>query len=75
MTETLERTDVLETASVVVDVDDYLDVRQPAWAMLEKPGSVEARDGKVHVNPERREVLSAISRAFPAKYPAHAQPI
>jgi hypothetical protein len=50
MTETLERTDVLETASVVIDVDDYLDVRQPTWAVLEKPGAVEARDGKVHVN-------------------------
>jgi len=75
MTETLERTDVLEPASVVVDVDDYLDVRQPTWAVLEKPGAVEARGGKVHVNPELREVLSAISRAFPDKYPAHAQPI
>ena len=75
MTETLERTDVLETSFVVIDVDDYLDVRQSAWAVLEKRSAVEARDGKVHVNPERREVLSAISRAFPAKYPAHAQPI
>jgi hypothetical protein len=75
MTETLERTEVRETASVVVDVDDYLDVRQPAWAVLEKPGAVEVRDGKVHVNPELHEVLSAISRAFPAKYPPHAQPI
>lgn len=46
MTETLERTDVLETASVVVDVDDYLDVRQPAWAMLEKPGSVRLATGR-----------------------------
>ena len=45
MTETLERTDVLETAPVVIDVDDYLDVRQPAWAVLEKPGAVEARGG------------------------------
>ena len=75
MTETLERTDVLETAPVVIDVDDYLDVRQPTWAVLEKPGAVEARGGKVHVNPELREMLSAISRAFPAKYPPHAQPI
>ena len=75
MTETLERTDVLETTPVVVDVDDYLDVRQPAWAVLEKPGAVKARHGKVHVNPELREVLSAISLAFPAKYPAHTQPI
>jgi hypothetical protein len=75
MTETLERTDVLETTFVAIDVNDYLDVRRPAWTSLEKPGAVEARDGKVHVNPELREVLSAISRAFPAKYPAHAQPI
>ena len=75
MPETLERTDVLETASVVIDVDDYLDVRQPTWAVLEKPGAVEARDGKVHVNPELLEVMSALSRAFPAKYPPHAQPI
>ena len=75
MTETLERTDVLETAFVVVDVDDYLDVRQPPWTALEKPGAVEARDGKVHVNPDLVEVLSALSRAFPAKYPPHAQPI
>jgi hypothetical protein len=75
MTETLERTDVLETTFVAIDVNDYLDVRQPAWAALEKPGAVEARDGKVHVNPELLEVLSAISRAFPAKYPPHAQPM
>ena len=75
MTETLERTDVLASAFVVVDVDDYLDVRQPAWAALEKPGAVEARDRKVHVNPELLEVLSAIARAFPAKYPPPAPPI
>ena len=75
MTETLVRTDVRETTFVAIDVNDYLDARQPAWAALEKPGAVEARDGKVHVNPELLEVLSAVSRAFPAKYPAHAQPI
>jgi hypothetical protein len=75
MTETLERTDVFEIAFVVIDVDDYLDVRQPGWALLEKPGAVEARDGKVHVNPDLFEVLSAMSRAFPAKCPPHAQPI
>jgi hypothetical protein len=75
MTETLERTDVLETSFVVIDVDDYLDVRQSAWTVLEKRSAVEARDGKVHVNPELLEVLSAISRAFPAKYPPHAQPM
>jgi hypothetical protein len=75
MTETLERTDVLETGFVVIDVDDYLDVRQSAWAALEKRSGVEARAGKVYVNPELLEVLSALSRAFPAKYPPHAQPI
>ena len=75
MTETLERTDVLETAFIAIDVDDYLDVRQPGWAVLEKPGVVEARDGKVHVDPDLSEVMSAMSRAFPAKYPPHAQPI
>jgi len=75
MTETLERTDVLETGFVVIDVDDYLDVREPAWAALEKRSMVEARSGKVYVNPELLEVLSALARAFPAKYPPHAQPI
>ena len=75
MTETLERTDARETASVAVDVNDYLDVRQPAWAALEKPGAVEARDGKVHVKAELCEVLSGLARAFPAKYPSHTQPI
>jgi len=71
----MERTDVLETAFVVIEVDDYLDVRQSPWAAFEKPGTLEVRDGKVHVNPELLEVLSAIARAFPAKYPSHAQPI
>ena len=71
MTATLEPTDVFETAFVVIDVDDYLDVRQPAWLTLEKPGAVEARGRKVYVNPELSEVLSAVSRTFPAKYTAH----
>ena len=75
MTETLERTDVLETGFVVIDVDDYLDVREPAWAALERRSMVEARSGKVYVNPELLEVLSTLTRAFPAKYPPHAQPI
>ena len=75
MTETLERTDVVETAFVVIDVDDYLDVRQSAWAVLEKRSAVEARAGKVYVNPELLEVLAAVSRAFPAKYPPPAQPM
>jgi len=50
-------------------------VREPAWAALEKRSMVEARSGKVYVNPELLEVLSALARAFPAKYPPHAQPI
>jgi len=74
MTETLERSDVLEAASLVVDVDDYLDVREPAWAVLEDRSAVEAREGKVYVKLELREVLSALARAFPAKYPPHTQP-
>lgn len=73
MTATLERTDVVETAFVVVDVDDYLDVRQPAWTVLEKAGAVEARDRKVYVKAEASEVLSAVSRAFPAKYTLGAE--
>jgi hypothetical protein len=75
MTETLERVDVLEAAPVVVDVDDYLDVREPAWAVLEARSAVKAREGKVYVNAELLEVLAALSRAFPTKYPPHAQPI
>jgi len=69
MTATLERPDAVETAFVAIDVDDYLDVRQPAWSVLEKAGAVEARARKVYVKPELSEVLSAVSRAFPAKYP------
>ena len=70
MTETLERTDVLETAFVVIDVDDYLDVRQPGWTVLEKPGAVEARDGKVHVNPDLlRGAVRHVSR-IPGQVPA-----
>lgn len=68
MTATLERPEVVETAFVVIDVDDYLDVRQAAWSVLEKAGAVEARDRKVHVNPQLSEVLSAVARTFPAKY-------
>ena len=75
MTATLERTDALETTLVTIDADDYLDVRRPEWGVLEKPGAVEARDRKVYVNPELVEVLAALSRAFPAKYTPHTQPI
>jgi hypothetical protein len=68
MTGTLERSDVFETAFVVVDVDDYLDVRLPAWAALEQAGAVEARDRKVYMRRELLDVLAAVGRAFPAKY-------
>ena len=68
MTATLERLDVVETARVAIDVDDYLDVRQPAWTLLEKAGAAQARDRKVYVKTELAEVLAAVSRAFPGKY-------
>jgi len=68
MTETLEPIEVFETAFVVVDVDDYLDVRQPAWLALEKSGALTARGRKVYVSPELTEVLDILSLTFPAKY-------
>jgi hypothetical protein len=68
MTATLESTDVFQTAFVVIDVDDYLDVRRPAWAALEKTGAVTARDRKVYVDPELSEVLEAVAGTFPVKY-------
>jgi hypothetical protein len=74
MTATLERPDVVETALVAIDVDDYLDVRQPAWTVLEKAGAVEARDRQVYVKAELAEVLAAISRAFPGKYAPSGPP-
>jgi hypothetical protein len=73
MTTTLERTDVFATAFVVVDVDDYLDVRLPAWAELERAGAVEARDRKVYLRPELSDVLAALARTFPAKYTARVE--
>jgi hypothetical protein len=72
MTATLERPGVVATVFVVIDADDYLDVRQPAWSVLEKAGAVEAQAGKVHVRPEAPEVLTALRRALPAKYPPPA---
>jgi hypothetical protein len=68
-TAALERTDIVVTAPVIVDVDDYLDVRRPAWAALERSGAVTARDRKAYVNPELSEVLDTLASAFPAKYP------
>ena len=70
MTTTLERTDVFETAFVVVDGDDYLDARLPAWAALEQSGAVEARGRKVYVSAGASDVLAAVALAFPAKYTA-----
>jgi hypothetical protein len=67
MTATLELTAGSE-AFVVIDVDDYLDARQPAWIALEKAGAVKARDRTVYVNPTPSDVLSAVSRSFPTKY-------
>lgn len=63
-----ERTDIFQTAFVVIDVNDYLDVRRPAWAALEKTGAVTARDRKVYVSPELSEVLDTLALTFPAKY-------
>jgi hypothetical protein len=70
MTATLERTEVFQTAFVVIDVDDYLDVRRSAWIGLEQSGAVVARDKKVYVNPELSPVLRALSLQFPTKYTA-----
>lgn len=68
MTATLEQTDVFQTTFVVIDVDDYLDVRRPAWIAFEKAGTVAARDKKVYVSPELSDVLCTVSLTFPAKY-------
>ena len=73
MTATLERTGVFETAFVVLDVDDYLDIRLPAWVELEQAGGVEARDRKVYVRPELSDVLAAVAQMFPAKYTARGE--
>ena len=68
-TATLERTDIVETAPVAVDVNDYLDVRRPAWAAHEQSGAVTVRDRKVRLNPELSDVLEILASTFPAKYP------
>jgi len=73
MTVTLEPIGVFQTAFVVIDVNDYLDVRRPGWIVLEKAGGVMARDKKVYVKPELSDVLDSVSRAFPAKYTVHAK--
>ena len=70
MLATVAPIDIVETAFVVIDVDDYLDVRQPEWRALEQAGAATARDRKVYVSPERREVLREVSARFPAKYTA-----
>jgi hypothetical protein len=63
-TETLERTDVLELASVVVEVDDDLDVREPAWAVLEERRAVEAREGS---RSERWSSMVVVRRCLTCK--------
>jgi hypothetical protein len=68
MTATLEQTDIFQTAFIVVDVNDYLDVRQSPWIVFEQAGAVTARDSKVYVSPDLSNVLSAVSLRFPAKY-------
>ena len=73
MTAILEPTDIFQTAFVVIDVDDYLDVRRPGWSVLEKAGAVTARDKKVYVNPGLSDVLDSVSVKFPAKYTAHGK--
>lgn len=68
MTETLERVDIFSTAFVVIDVNDYLEVRRSEWAAVERAGAVVARDGKVYISPDLAEVLSTVSSRFPSKY-------
>ena len=70
MTETLERVDIFSTAFLVIDVNDYLEVRRSEWAGVERSGAIVARDGKVYVSPDLAQVLSTVSSKFPSKYTA-----
>ncbi|MEX2145622.1 MAG: hypothetical protein WED01_01250 [Candidatus Rokuibacteriota bacterium] len=70
MTETLERVDIFSTAFLVIDVNDYLEVRRSEWADVERAGAVVARDGKVYISPDLADVLSTVSSKFPSKYGA-----
>jgi hypothetical protein len=70
MTETLERVDIFTTAFLVIDVNDYLEVRRSEWSAVERAGAVVARDGKVYVSPDLVEILSSVSLKFPSKYAA-----
>lgn len=73
MTATLEQVDIVQTEFVVIDVDDYLDVRRPAWRAFEKAGAVTARERKVYVSPELSDVLGTVSLRFPVKYTEEGQ--
>ena len=68
MTATLERVDIFSTAFLVIDVNDYLEVRRSEWTDVERSGAIVARDGKVYVSPDLVEVLSTVSSKFPSKY-------
>src|SRR5688572_10879242 len=70
MNETLERVDIFSTAFLVIDVNDYLEVRRSDWADVERAGAVVARDGKVYISPDLAEILSTVSSKFPSKYAA-----
>jgi hypothetical protein len=58
---------------VVIDGDDYLDARQPAWIAIETAGAVKAVDRKIHLNPASPEVLVAVAQMFPRKYTPHGE--
>jgi hypothetical protein len=70
MTETLERVDIFSTAFLVIDVNDYLEVRRAEWVDVERAGAVVARDGKVYISPDLTEILSTVASKFPSKYGA-----
>ena len=65
MTATLERVDIFSTAFLVIDVNDYLEVRRSDWADVERAGAVVARDGKVYISPDLAEILSPCRPSSP----------
>jgi chromate transporter len=68
MTATLERVDIFSTAFLVIDVNDYLEVRRSEWTDVERSGAVVARDGKVYISPDLVEILSTVASKYPSKY-------
>lgn len=54
---------------LVIPADDYLDVRDPAWALLERLGAIKAIGGQVYFNSIRSEILDALVKRFPDRYP------